>query len=113
MTKCKQINPLTHSDPSHYRLQYVQFFEMDSGFKLLFCNPNSKTNVLDFLSKKRREEKRKDQEEQKLKASLSEKLAEYERTQDINLEADDDHTELIVNGKKVRVAKTQIDLADS
>ena len=69
--------------------------------------------MIDWLSKKSREEKRKDSEEQKLKASLSEKVAEYERTQDLNLEfTDEDHTELMVNGKKLRVPKTQIDLAE-
>ena len=71
--------------------------------------------MIDWLSKKRREEKLKQADEKKLRASLSEKLARYEESQqtspaDAN---DDDHTELMVNGKKVRVSKTQIDLADA
>lgn len=69
--------------------------------------------MIDWLSKKRREEKRKQAEEQKLRDSLSEKLAAYEKTQDINLDdSDNDHTELVVNGKKIRVSKTQIDLTE-
>ena len=69
--------------------------------------------VIDWLSKKSREEKRKHTEEQELRASLSEKLAAYERTQELNLvDTDDDHTEMMLNGKKVRVSKTQIDLAE-
>ena len=71
--------------------------------------------MIDWLSKKRREEKRKQAEEQKLRASLSEKLARYEAAQQTaEAEAgDDDHTELMVDGKKIRVPKTQIDLADA
>ena len=69
--------------------------------------------MIEFLSK-RREEKRKNAEEEKLRASLSEKLAAYERTQDLNLDDDgDDHTNLMLNGKMVRVSKTQIDLAEA
>ena len=69
--------------------------------------------MIDWLSKKRREEKRKQAEEQKLRDSLSEKLAAYEKTQDLNLDdGDNDHTELVVNGKKIRVSKTQIDLTE-
>jgi hypothetical protein len=71
--------------------------------------------VINWLSKKRSEKKRKEADEQKLRASLSEKLARYEESRqtspaDAN---DDDHTELMVNGKKIRVSKTQIDLADA
>ena len=45
---------------------------------------------------------------------MSEKLAAYERTQDLNLDdTDDDHTEMMLNGKKVRVSKTQIDLSEA
>ena len=71
--------------------------------------------MIDWLSKKRREEKRKQAEEQKLRASLSEKLALYEAAQQTaEAEAgDDDHTELMVDGKKIRVPKTQTDLADA
>ena len=71
--------------------------------------------MIDWLSKKRREEKRKQAEEDKLRASLSEKLARYEESQNTAPPdtGDDDHTELMIDGKKLRVPKTQIDLADA
>ena len=71
--------------------------------------------MLDWLSKKRREEKRKQADEDKLRASLSEKLARYEESQQTapSDACDDDHTELMVDGKKLRVPKTQIDMADA
>ena len=65
--------------------------------------------MLDWLSKKKREEKEKQDREQALKKSLSEKLAHYHEKQQ---EPVDDHTELFINGKKVRVAKEQIDLGE-
>lgn len=69
--------------------------------------------MIDWLSSKKREEKRKKAEEEDLRASLSRKLAAYEKTQDLNLDnSDNDHTELMLNGKKVRVSKTQIDLVE-
>ena len=71
--------------------------------------------MLDWLSKKRREEKRKQAEEDKLRASLSEKLARYEESQQTapSNASDADHTELMVDGKKLRIPKTQIDMADA
>lgn len=86
----------------------------DSAGQTLY-NPKSKIIVIDWLSKKRREAKRKETDEQKLRASLCEKLALYEAAQKTppTDTSDDDHTELMVNGKKVRVSKTQIDLADA
>ena len=65
--------------------------------------------MLDWLSKKKREEKEKQIREEELKKSLSEKLAHYQAKQQ---EAVDDHTELFINGKKVRVAKEQINLGE-
>ena len=65
--------------------------------------------MLDWLSKKKREEKEKQIREEKLKKSLSEKLAHYQEKQQ---EPVDDHTELFINGKKVRVAKEQINLGE-
>ena len=65
--------------------------------------------MLDWLSKKKREEKEKQIREEELKKSLSEKLAHYQEKQQ---EAVDDHTELFINGKKVRVAKEQINLGE-
>ena len=49
-----------------------------------------------------------------MRASLSEKISQYEASrQTSNAESDvDDHTELMVNGKKVRVAKQQITLTE-
>ena len=68
--------------------------------------------MIDWLSKNRREEKRKQAQEEDLRASLSEKLKQYEASREVNLDADDDHTELLLNGKKIRVAKQQIDLGE-
>ena len=65
--------------------------------------------MLDWLSKKKREEKEKQIREEELKKSLSEKLAHYQEKQQ---EPVDDHTELFINGKKVRVAKEQINLGE-
>ncbi len=64
--------------------------------------------MLDWISKKK-EQKREEEREEALKRSLSEKVAQYQQKQD---EPVDDHTELFINGKKVRVAKEQIDLSD-
>ena len=65
--------------------------------------------MLDWLSKKKREEKIKESREQELKKSLSEKVAQYQKIQQ---EPADDHTEVFVNGKKLRVAKEQITLGE-
>ena len=64
--------------------------------------------MLDWISKKK-EQKREDEAEEALKRSLSEKVAQYQQKQD---EPADDHTELFINGKKLRVPKEQIDLSD-
>ena len=70
--------------------------------------------MIDWLSKKRKEQKQKQAQEEDLKASLAEKISQYEASQEINVDSDDDdHTEMMVNGKKVRVAKQQITLTDS
>ena len=69
--------------------------------------------MIDWLSKKRREQKRKEAEEQKLRASLSEKLARYEESQKKSTSAAgaDDHTEMTVNGKNViSMVRSMIDL---
>ena len=65
--------------------------------------------MLDWLSKKKREEKIREAREQELKKSLSEKVAQYQKIQE---EPVDDHTEVFVNGKKLRVAKEQITLGE-
>jgi hypothetical protein len=66
--------------------------------------------MLDWLSKKKREDKIKEIREQELKKSLSEKVAQYQKAE---AESADDHTEIFVNGKKLRVAKEQITLSES
>ena len=63
--------------------------------------------MIGFLSKKRSDNKRREIQEQELKKSLAEKLSEYECR---NNEVEDDFTELVLNGKKLRVAKEQITL---
>ena len=61
-------------------------------------------------SKEKREAKRKAVQERELKRSLSEKIAKYQKKQQ---EPVDDHTEIDINGKKIRVPKQQIDLSDT
>lgn len=69
--------------------------------------------MIDWFSIKSKEERLKEAEEKDLKASLSEKLKSYEASREVNLgDGDDDHTELMVNGKKVRVPKQQITLGE-
>ncbi|HKJ50369.1 MAG TPA: hypothetical protein VKB27_02650 [Gammaproteobacteria bacterium] len=63
--------------------------------------------MLDWLSKKKKDERIKEIREQALKKSLSEKVAQYQKVQE---EPAEDHTEIFVNGKKLRVAKEQITL---
>ena len=65
--------------------------------------------MLDWLSKKKKEEKQKKLREEELKKSLSEKLAHYQEKMQ---EPVDDHTELFLNGKKIRVPKEQITLEE-
>lgn len=65
--------------------------------------------MLDWLSKKKRDEKIKEIRELELKKSLSEKVAQYQKIQE---EPADDHTEIFVNGRKLRVAKEQITLGE-
>jgi hypothetical protein len=65
--------------------------------------------MLDWLSKKKREDKIKESRELALKKSLSEKVARYQKVKD---QPADDHTEIFVNGKKLRVAKEQITLGE-
>jgi len=61
-------------------------------------------------SKQKKEQKRKAVQEKALKKSLSEKIAKYQKQQK---EPVDDHTEIDINGKKIRVPKQQIDLSAS
>ncbi len=61
--------------------------------------------MFDWFSRQSREQKSKDAHEKELKKSLASKVAHYEKYVE---PADDDFTEVAVNGKKVRVAKEQI-----
>lgn len=66
--------------------------------------------MLDWISRKKSDEKLKEIREQELKKSLSEKVAQYQQAE---AEPADDHTEIFVNGKKLRVAKEQITLSET
>ena len=70
--------------------------------------------MFDFISKKSKEQKRKEIQEQELRASLSEKLSRYqsEKDQPQANDADNDHTILMLNGRKLRVAKKEITITD-
>jgi hypothetical protein len=70
--------------------------------------------VFDWLSKKSKAQELKEQRERQLKASLSEKLSRYKEAQQTPLSdsPDNDHTELVLNGRKLRVAKKQITITD-
>ena len=66
--------------------------------------------MIDWISKKRREEKRREAHEQQLKKSLAEKISQYEQSNRNLIEnsPEDDFTELFIDGKRRRVAKEQI-----
>lgn len=70
--------------------------------------------MFDWISKKQREQKRKDAHEQALRESLADKLSRYEqsRTDETASKDEQDFTELCVNGKKLRVAKQEINVTD-
>lgn len=66
--------------------------------------------MIDWLSKKRREDKRREAHERQLKKSLAEKISQYERSRinSIDKLLEDDFTEVFIDGKSLRVAKEQI-----
>ena len=66
--------------------------------------------MIDWLSKSTREKKKEAAQEQKLKESLAAKISQY---QDLANDQVDDHTEIFIGGKKLRVAKEQITLHDT
>ena len=74
--------------------------------------------MIDWISKKQREKKRKEAHEKALRDSLAEKVSRYEqsRTGENKDESEDeggqDFTELFVNGKKLRVPKQEITVTD-
>jgi hypothetical protein len=70
--------------------------------------------VFDWLSKENKAQKLKELHERELKASLSKKLSRYKEAQQTSQHGsvDNDHTELVLNGRKLRVAKKQITITD-
>ncbi len=70
--------------------------------------------MFELISKKQREKKRKEAHEQALRESLADKISRYEQSRCNQPSNDDgqDFTELCVNGKKLRVAKQEIDVTD-
>ena len=70
--------------------------------------------MINWFSKKRRERERKEAEEKALRESLSAKLSRYEQAHHNQNSgaADDDHTEFVIDGKKLVVFKNQITLTD-
>lgn len=65
--------------------------------------------MIDWISKKHREEKLKQAQEQQLRESLAAKVSQYVES---SANEDDDFTELLIDGKKRRVAKEQITITD-
>ena len=65
--------------------------------------------MIGWLSKKHRDKKRREAQEQELKKSLAEKVRKYEEPA---TNPADDFTELLINGEKLRVAKQQITITD-
>jgi hypothetical protein len=65
--------------------------------------------MISWFSKKQREEKKRQVAEDSLKKSLAEKISHYEEKAIGDV---DDHTEVFVGGKKVRVQKEHITILD-
>ena len=70
--------------------------------------------MIDWLSKKQREKKHKEALELELRNSLALKVSQYENSSVETADISDgqDFTELLVNGKKLRVAKEEITISD-
>ena len=66
--------------------------------------------MIEWISRKHREEKRREARERKLKKSLAEKISRYEQSRGNSGDNPpaDDFTEVLIDGKKLRVAKQQI-----
>ena len=66
--------------------------------------------MIGWLSKKRREDKRREAHERQLRKSLAEKVSQYEQSciNSIDKFLEDDFTEVFIDGKNLRVAKEQI-----
>jgi len=65
--------------------------------------------MIDWISKKHRDKKHREAQEQQLRKSLAEKVSQYE---ELSGNPIDDYTELFIDGKKLRVAKEQITITD-
>jgi hypothetical protein len=65
--------------------------------------------MIDWISKKRRDKKHREAQEQRLRKSLAEKVSQYEESAS---NPKDDFTELFIDGEKLRVAKEQITITD-
>lgn len=65
--------------------------------------------MIGWISKKNREKKHREVQEQQLRESLAEKVLKYEEPSSNPV---DDFTELFINGEKLRVAKEQITITD-
>lgn len=70
--------------------------------------------MIDWISKKQREKKRDEAHEKALRESLAAKVSQYEKehSEPADGEGEQDYTELLVDGKKLRVAKQVIDVTD-
>ena len=66
--------------------------------------------MIDWISKKHRERKRREAHERQLKKSLAEKISQYEQSRNKSIDSSpkDEFTEVFINGKRLRVAKEQI-----
>ena len=66
--------------------------------------------MIGWISKKNKENQRREAQERQLKESLAEKVSQYERSREklIDNPPVEDSTEIFIDGKKLRVAKEQI-----
>ncbi len=66
--------------------------------------------MIDWISKKNREKKRRDTQECQLKKSLADKVSQYEQSRSNSIDNSplDEFTEVFIDGKNLRVAKEQI-----
>lgn len=70
--------------------------------------------MIGWISKKHKEEKRREAHERQLKKSLAEKISQYERSysNSIDNSPEDNFTEVFIDGKRLRVTKEQITIKD-
>ena len=65
--------------------------------------------MIDWISKKRREDRRKAAQEEQLRKSLATKVSKY---QPIDTPSQDDYTEITIDGTKLQVVKEHITIYD-